>query len=186
MGSRIKFSNNSVFAFQLVGHSWSIMISAGDVSNVINDEQLSKDLDQPVITLAISDTMGMASYTLSEGGETIEYFFGEENGSGESKQGLQRYVLSPYPDTKQVAYFSSRRRQVTAKDISNIWDFPERFMQEYSAYDPGIDVEYLVGNYQWESGRKYRIQNPGFTLGLNYQREVKSVPELVGVDYFRF
>jgi hypothetical protein len=186
MGSRIKLSNGFVFAFQLVGHNWSIMIDGGDASKVPSAKQLSKQLGQPVITLIISDTSGIIGYDLSEGGEIVEFFSGEEYDSGESPEGLQRYVLSPYPDTKQVAYFSSRRRQVTAKDISNIWDFPERFMQEYSAYDPGIDIEYLVGNYQWESGREYRIQNPGFTLSLNYQREVKSVPELVGVDYFRF
>jgi hypothetical protein len=188
MGSKIKLSDGFVFAFQLVGHSWSIMIEGGDASKVPSSAQLSKQLGQPVITLIMSDTSSIISYSLSEGGEIVEFFSGEEHDSGESSEGLQRYVLSPYPNSKQVAYFSSRRRQVTAKDIGNIWDFAEKFMRESDAYDPGIDIDYLVGRYLWERGREYRIQNPGFTLVLGSadRRKVKSVPELVGVDYFRF
>jgi hypothetical protein len=190
MGSKIKLSDGFVFAFQLVGHSWSIMIEGGDASKVPSSAQLSKQLGQPVITLIMSDTSSIISYSLSEGGEDVEFFSGggEEHDSGESSEGLQRYVLSPYPNSKQVAYFSSRRRQVTAKDIGNIWDFAERFMQESGAYDPGIDIDYLVGKPLRKRGREYRIQNPGFTLVLGSadQRKVKSVPELVGVDYFRF
>jgi hypothetical protein len=108
--------------------------------------------------------------------------------------------LFPYPDeleededseAQQTAYFWSRRRQVTAEEIGNVWNFPCQLMLDYDAFDPAIDSEYLLGEYSLKHGDRYRVQNPGFTLVLGYEadgrrQEITSVPDLVRVDYFRF
>lgn len=151
-------------------------------------------LKQPVITLDVSDGSGVIGYELFEGGEIVEYFAGSEDESTDwsNANGLpaQRYVLVPYPkddpESKQVAYFWSKRRKVTAKEIGNIWDFAEQFMRECGVYDPAIDARDLLGSYSLKRGGRYQVKNPGGTLVLSDSQEMTSVPELVRVDYFRF
>ncbi|MEH2143046.1 hypothetical protein [Nostoc sp.] len=202
-----------VFAYQLVGHPWSIMIS-GDLSypSILESSelaQLSKQLGQAVITLLVSDGTGEIGYDLFEGGELVEYFRGSDgeltDHSNEYGIQSQLYLLSPYLDdeleddveededseAQQTAYFWSRRRQVTAEEIGNIWDFPRQLMFDYDAFDPAIDSRYLLGEYSQRRGDRYRVQNPGFSLILGYEADgrsqiITSVPDLVRVDYFRF
>jgi hypothetical protein len=193
LGSKIKIPNSFVFAYQIVGQEWSIMIADGkkDSKHIPSAAKLSKQLGQPVITLAVSDTSGVIGYEMFENGATVEYFGGE---AGESMNSFKRsftakrYVLSPYPDSKQTVFFWSRRRQVTAKEIGNMWKFAEVFMHNANAYDPGIDTTYLLGEYLWNSGKEYQVKNPGFSLVINLspRQIVRSIPELVRVDYFRF
>ncbi|QMS90360.1 hypothetical protein HUN01_23270 [Nostoc edaphicum CCNP1411] len=207
MGSEIEVSGAFVFAYQLVGHPWSIMIS-GDLSypSILESSEfalLSKQLEQTVIMLLVSDSAGEISYDLFEGGELVEYFRGSDGEltDDSNKYGIQsqRYLLFPYPDeleededseAQQTAYFWSRRRQVTAEEIGNIWDFARQLMLDYDAFDPAIDSSYLLREYSLRAGR-YQVQNPGFTLVFGYEKdgrsqEVTSVPDLVRVDYFRF
>lgn len=207
-GAEIEVSGAVVFAYQLVGHPWSILISGhwSDPSILKSSElaQLSKQLGQTVIELLVSDTAGEIGYDLFEGGELVEYFRGSDGEltDDSNKYGIQsqRYLLFPYPDdleddeeseAQQTAYFWSRRRQVTAEEIGNIWDFARQFMLDFDAFDPAIDSEYLLGEYSLKYGDRYRVQNPGFGLVLGYDADgrsqiITSVPDLVRVDYFRF
>lgn len=200
LGAEVELSGYFELAYQIRGQAWSMMVPDDRIEPVNTGEvlvpsaaQLSQQLQQPVIKLDVSDTAGVIGYELFEGGEIVEYFAGsgDESADWSDVDGLptQRYVLMPYPDdpeAKQVAYFWSRRRKVTAKEIGDIWDFAERFMGESGAYDPAIDAAYLLGSYSLKRGGRYQVQNPGHTLVLSFDRKVTSVPDLVRVDYFRF
>ncbi len=193
MGTEIEVSGTFIFAYQLVGHPWSIIVS--DTLHLKSTEltQLSKQLEKQVIKLNVRDTSGTIGYDLFESGKLVEYFQGEEGelADDSNEHGIkpQRYLLTPYPDdepeTKQTAYFWSLRRQLTAKEISNIWSFVDQFLIDYDAFDPGIDASYLLGEYSLRRSDRYRVQNQGFTLVLGYGQEITSVPDLVRVDYFR-
>ncbi|MEH1894417.1 MAG: hypothetical protein V7K94_03675 [Nostoc sp.] len=202
MGAEIEASGAFVFAYQLVGHPWSIMISGYLPSPSILESselaQLSKQLGQAVIRLLISDTVNEIGYELFEGGELVECFGGSDGRLTDysNEYGIQSelYFLSPYleqgSEAQQTAYFWSRRRQLTAEDIGNVFNFPHQLMLDFDAFDPAIDSRYLLGEYSSRRGR-YRVQNPGFGLVLGYdadgrRQEVTSVPDLVRVDYFRF
>ncbi|MBL1179009.1 hypothetical protein [Pantanalinema sp. GBBB05] len=201
LGSEIESSGYFELAYQIRGQAWSIMVPDDRIEPVNTGgaivpsaAQLSQQLQQPVIKFDVSDTAGVLGYELFEGGEIVEYFAGSEDESTDwsDADGLptQRYVLMPYPDddpeAKQVAYFWSRRRKVTAKEIGNIWNFAERFMRESGAYDPAIDAAYLLGSYSLKRGGRYQVQNLGHTLVLRSNRKVTAVPDLIRVDYFRF
>lgn len=206
LGSEIKVSGYFRFAFQLVGHPWSIMVhdeiiepDRVAISPAPTEAQLSKALGQPVIDLSISDTTGSIGYTLFEDGEVTEFFWGLEGDATEeiSEYGLpiQRYLLSPspelYPEARQTVFFWSRRRQVSAKAMGGIWEFAERFLIENDAFDPAINASYLLGVFPLKRGNRYRVQNPGFVLITGYDadgnaQEVMSIPDLIQVDYFRF
>jgi hypothetical protein len=199
LGSEIEISGHFVFTYQIVGQIWSIMVSdgvrePGRVAEVPvpSPAQLSKQLGQPVIVLNISDTSGVIGYNFFKDGEVVEYFAGAEDEStdwSDSYASAQRYVLSPYPEddpeAKQVAYFWSRRRQVTAKEIGSIWGFTDQFMRESDAYDPAIDSWHLL-EYSIKRGGRYRVQIPSFTSVNEVGQKEESVPDLVRVDYFRF
>lgn len=194
LGSEIEVVGSFAFTYQLVGHDWSIVPDPPMGSGLAQRHELaalSRQLGQPIIELSLSDTSGRIGYNLFERGKLVEHFEGQENDDDEyDAHGLQtqRYVLSPYqddPEAVQTAYFWSSRRQVTSEEIGNIWDFANKLMLEYDAFDPDISVAYLLGEYP-KHGKRYRIENPGFTLVVNPTTEVLSVPELVRVDYFRF
>ncbi|BAY80083.1 hypothetical protein NIES25_65710 (plasmid) [Nostoc linckia NIES-25] len=214
MGAEIEVSGAFVFAYQLVGHPWSIMVSGLlDNPSILQSSelaQLSKQLGQPVIRLLVSDTASEIGYDLFEGGELVEYFRGSDGELTDNshKYGIhpQLYLLFPYPDdyaeedddfeededseAQQTAYFWSRLRQVTAEEIGNVWSFPFQFMCDRDAFDPAIDSNYLLGENFSSSGR-YRVQNLGFTLVLGYEenghsQEITSIPDLARVDYFKF
>jgi hypothetical protein len=202
VGSEIELNDNFAFAFQVIGQAWSILLtresanSEGMTESLIPSEtELSLCLSQPVIYLTISDTCCSIGFFLDENCKNVESFAGDEGEleeeSSEHDPSSITYILNPDPgdlDYKQTAYFKSQRRQVTAEEIGNIWDFAERLMCEAEAYDPGIDIGYLVDEYDWELGKKYKIQNPGFTLysGAGHGDRVTAIPELVRVDYFNF
>jgi hypothetical protein len=199
VGSEIELNDNFAFAFQIVGQAWSILLtresanSEGARESLIPSEtELSLCLNQPVIYLTISDTCGSIGFFLDENGKNIESFAGDEDDPEEDpseQDSSSTYILNPYPDDPdftQNAYFNSQRRQVTAEEIGNIWDFAERLMCEAEAYDPGIDIGYLVDEYDWERGKKYKIQNLGFTLNSGDGDSIRAIPELVRVDYFNF
>lgn len=224
LGSEIEISGVFQFTFQLVGHPWSILLDEELVyrndlsldsprlaaSPSPQPAQLSQELKAPVIRLVMSDTSGVVEYVLFENGEVTEYFSGTGAGDDDGSPnefGLKpkKYVLSPYqddPEGKQVVYFWSRHRQVTAKEIGDMWDFTEQFLIDHDAFDPGIDADYFLMSPIRRSGR-YKVQNPGFTLSTGEVREqvtvvngvthitysskeVTSVPDLVRIDYFRF
>lgn len=209
MGAQIELLGNFVFTYQLVGHSWSIMVPGFNPSVLQSTElaRLSNQLGQPVIRLQVSDTGGAVGYDLFENGRLTEYFQGvEENLTHDSNEhGIhpQRYIWFPPPEELEedvdpneparTAYFWSSRRQVTtAEEIGSIWGFAGQLLIEYDTFDPAIDDRYLLGEYSgFKRGSRYRVQNPGFTLVLGYdqdlrRQEVTSVPDLVRVDYFRF
>jgi hypothetical protein len=191
MGSEIELSDYFAFTYQLAGHVWSIIVTGSRATpdSIPSEAELSKQLGEPVISLSMGKTDSYISYDLFENGEIVEYFTGWEGESaGESKEETE-YILSPYsdhPDFKQTAIFYSRCRQVTPKEIGDIWSFAVIFFEDFDAYDPDIGCEYLLGEYDLESGSRYRVQNPGFTLTIPSGGEVTSVPDLVGVDYFKF
>jgi hypothetical protein len=200
VGSEIELNDNFAFAFQVVGQAWSLLLtyesanSEGMTESLIPSEtELSLCLNQAVIYLTISDTCGSIGFFLDENGKNIESFLGDEGEleeeSSEQESSSTTYILNPDPDDldyKQTAYFNSQRRQITAEEIGSIWNFAELLMCEAEAYDPGIDIGYLVDEYDWERGKKYKIQNPGFTLNSGDGDSVRAIPELVRVDYFNF
>ena len=200
VGLEIELNDNFAFAFQIVGQDWSILLTHESANSegireslILSEAELSLCLNQPVIYLTISDTCGSIGFFLDENGKNVESFAGDEGElekeSSEQDPSSKTYILTPDPDDleyKQTAYFNSERRQVTAEEIGNIWNFAERLMCEAEAYDPGIDIGYLVDEYDWERGEKYKIQNPGFTLHFANGDSVGAIPELVRVDYFNF
>ena len=196
LGGEIRVSSHSSFAFQIVGQNWSILTPVRLKQNDI--EQLSKQFQQPLIELNISDTGSCIGYSLYESGKLIEIFDGYEGACIEDPETLasqtQKYELYPYPEDSeapQTAYFWSDRREVTAEEIGNILDFADRLLVDFAAYDPAIDSNYfLAGYHHFGAGPKpqtWRVQNPGFTwTTYNNDREVTSVPDFVRVDYFIF
>lgn len=194
LGTEIEVRGSFAFAYQLVGHNWSIVSKPPSESTLTERSELaalSARLGQPVIELGVSDTSATVGYNLFEGGKLIEHFEGQEYEDDEDDaQGLptQKYILHPYPDdpeAEQVAYFWSSRRKVTVQEIGNIWDFAEELMLEYDAFDPAIDDTYLLGDYP-KRGKIYWVTNRGYTLVLGSGQEVRSIPEFIRVDYFRF
>ncbi|MBC7969926.1 MAG: hypothetical protein H7Z11_07350 [Verrucomicrobia bacterium] len=177
--------------------------------------QLSKHLNQPIIRLLVSDTGSHIGYDLYEHGALVEYFRGTEENDTRDSNGYgiqpQHYLVTSRPSaeaiaklnlvmkdinpdslvSEQTAYFWSRRRQVTAGEIGNIWQFPNQLLLDYDAYDPALGDRYFLGGYSTlRQGDRYRVQNQGITMSLRYdregrKREVTSVPDLVRVDYFR-
>lgn len=210
MGAKIEVSGPSVLAYQLPEHSWSIMVRVYGFHkpSVLQSSalaQLSRQLKQPIIRLLVSDTGGTIGYDLFENGELVEYFRGakEDVVADSNEHGIQpqRYVWFPSRDdleedddpnvARQTAYFWSRRRQVVVGEMESLWGFADQVLRQYDAFDPAIDAGYLLGNDSLERGKRYRVQNPGITLVLGYdrngrRREVTSVPDLVRVDYFTF
>lgn len=203
LGAEIEISGYFELAFQIVGQNWSIIVPAPAIEPhriaavpVPIAAELSKLLKSPVIELGLGDTSGVIGYELFDDGEVVEYFAGAEDETIDwadaNNLPTQRYILSPEPDedpeAKQAAYFWSRRRHITAKEIGNIWDFADQFMRESDAYDPGIDSRDLPGTsaYSLKRGGRYRVQKPEFILVYGTGQKVSSVPNLVRVDYFRF
>jgi hypothetical protein len=190
VGSEIELSKNFAFAFQIPGHNWSIVLKHGASSLMPTTEKLSAQFRQSIV-LIMSDTCGSIYYDLCEDGEVIESFDGEEveleDGSGDLSEqaGYQGYVLTPdpdYPESKQVAYFKSRSRKVTAEEIGDIWGFTDRFMREASVYDPAIDLDYLLGEDCFEPGNSYQVQDPGFVVQWNRPIDLDY---LLGEDFFK-
>jgi len=194
LGAEVEISGYFELAYQVVGQNWSVMVPddvtepyrfGGVLTPTAAD--LSKQLKQPVIELYMSDTGGEIGYQLFEDGEIIEYFRGSADGLIDelNRYGLpaRRYILSPY----QSAYFWSRRRRMTAKEMGDVWKFADRFIRESDAFDPGIGSRDLLGAsaYSLKRGRRFKVQTPEFIL-VHDGQEVKSVPDLVRVDYFRF
>ena len=214
MGAEIEVSAISVLAYQLVGHSWSISIMVHVLSYYNNLRvlqsselaQLSRQLKQPIIRLLVSDTGGTIGYDLFEDGELVEYFRGASGNvaADSNEHGIhpQRYVWFTHPDDldededpnepAQTAFFWSRRRQIAAEEMKNIWGFANYLLLQYDAFDPAIDDDYLLGRKDYSSGgKRFRVQNPGITLGLGYdptgcREEVRTVPDFARVDYFSF
>ena len=196
LGGEIRVSYPSSFAFQIVEHDWSILTPGYLKKSDI--EQLSKQFQQPLIELNISDTCGYIGYSLYESGELVEQFDGYEGACIDPETldpQTQKYELYPYPEDPeaqaQIAYFWSRRRTVTAEEIGNIRRFPDRLLVDFAAYDPAINSNYfLAGYHHFGAGPKpqtWRVQNPGFTwTTYNNDREVTTVPDFVRVDYFIF
>ena len=197
LGGEIRVSYPSSFAFQIVGQNWSILTPAYDLKQR-DIEGISKQFQEPLINLSMSDTSGYIGYRLYESGELVEQFDGHEGACIEDPETLasqtQKYELYPYPEDSeapQTAYFWSDRREVTAEEIGNILDFADRLLVDFAAYDPAIDSNYfLAGYHHFGAGPKpqtWRVQNPGFTwTTYNNDREVTSVPDFVRVDYFIF
>ncbi|WP_121968621.1 hypothetical protein [Leptolyngbya sp. BC1307] len=203
LGTEVESSGCFVLTYQIVGQSWSMILpdEIYDPQHLARcsrpgEADLSAIIGQPVIDFQVSDTVGCIGYQLFEGGERVEYFSGSEEedpSEGEGENGIEAryYELMPYPDENedgpliQMARFWSRDRQLTAEQIGNIWDFPDRFLRDQGAYDPALDSRYFLGDYAPKRGKRYRIQNPGITL-VTGRREVTAVPDLVRVDYFRF
>ncbi|MBD2077196.1 hypothetical protein H6F86_25610 [Phormidium sp. FACHB-592] len=177
---------------------------------------LSQHLQQPLIKLLVGDTGGRIGYDLFEQGVLVEYFRGTEgNDTSDSHEyGVQpqRYAITSRPSAaalenlnhvmpgidpnslvlSQTAYFWSSRRQVTAKTMGNIWQFPNQLLRDYETYDPALDDRYFLGGYNiLQRGERYRVQNPGCGLRLppdqmGQRGTVTAVPPLVRVDYFCF
>jgi hypothetical protein len=200
--SEIELSGAFVFAFQLAGHDWSVLIfdEVQGRNPIVSPPppsliEVSKELGMPAIELFISDTSNTIGYRFFENGELVEYLDGEqaEVAAESNMYGVktQRYVLYPYPNTrevKQTVEVWSRNRQITSQQIGNMWEFIERLLIEQDAFVPtSINSKYLLGSvYTPKSGAVYRVQNPGVSLILGDGSEVKSVPNLTRVDYFRF
>lgn len=191
LGSEIEVSGVFNFTFQLVGHPWSILINDGVIeprrlaaSPSPKSAQLSKELKLPVIQLIMSDTTGVVEYTLFEDGEVVEFFsgsYGDEYGTNQYGLKPQRYVLYLAPDdleAKQIVYFWSRRRQVTADEIGDMWDFANQFLVDHDAFDPGIDAQYLLGS-SVKRGDRYQVENPGFVLAIGDEEQIMSGSEQV-------
>lgn len=206
LGTEIDSTGCFVLTYQIVGQSWSAILPDWiyerqqlALCSRPSQAQISKIVSRPVINLHVGNTGGCISYQLFEEGELIEYFSGSEGGDlfdREYEAGIeaQGYELTPYSELEdededwpviQRAKFWSRDRQLTAEQIGNIWDFPDRFLRDQGAYDPAIDSRYFLGDYAPKRGQHYRIQNPGMTMVMG-RREVTAVPDLVRVDYFRF
>jgi hypothetical protein len=198
LGIEIEISSCFALTCQIVGQSWSSLLTGWRYSFQHSEQciwpnaaQISRMVGQSAIDFQVSDTVGCIGYQLFEGGELVEYFSGSEEedpfarGNAAAVE-AEYYELMPYDDPLiQRARFWSKDRQLTAKEIGNIWGFPNQFLRDQDAYEPAIDTRYFLRGYSPERDQRYRIQNPGVTLLTGHQ-EVTAVPEFVRVDYFRF
>ena len=206
--SEIEIPNLFGFAYQLVGHDWSIFFweslnytsvsGTGEIPKAgqLSAGQLSKALGQPAISLTISDTGGIKAYKVFEYGEISEYFYGTggliEDCPNSYNFPVQKYILSPNSDIdpeaeNQTVCFWSSHRQITAEEIESVSQFTSQSMCELDAYDPDIGVAYLLGRQWPELGHQYTVKNPGFIWKIPFSdREIHSVPDLVRVDFFKF
>jgi hypothetical protein len=215
LGRQVEISGAFILAYQLVGQPWSVMVegfhygySQPFVLQPNKLAQLSNHLQQPIIRLEVSDSSGMIGYDLFENGELVEYFRGGDawvEPPTEFEVQPQQYLVISHPSveiegidlssliSEQTAYLWSRRRQVTAEEIGNVWRFADQLLIDYDAYDPALDDRYFLGESSMfpSQGDRHQVQNPGVTMILGYDdagnsREVTAVPDLVRVDYFRF
>lgn len=202
IGSEINLPNLFGFAYQLVGHDWSIFFweaikysNVNSLDTIPTAAQLSKALEQPAISLTINDTAGVKTYELFERGEISEYFYGTQDpiedcsttyGIPAAKYVLTSSDIDPEAGIQTVCFWSSYR-QITSEEIVNISDFADQSMCQLDAYDPDIGVDYLLGRQRLEQGSQYTVQNPGFVWPIPFSdRDVHSVPELFRVDFFEF
>ena len=200
--TQISSSGCFILSYQIVGQAWSgILVDMiyynhqHDICAFPSVAELSTITSCPVVDFSVSDTVGCIGYTLFENGEIIEYFAGSEDDSdllAESNIPVETYQFCPYPEYEegdgpliQKAAFWSRDRTLTAKDIGNIWKFPDQFLRDRDAYEPAIDIRYFLGTYSLKRDQQYEVKNPGTTLVTGYQ-EVTAVPKFISVDYFRF
>lgn len=202
IGSDISLPNLFGFAYQLIGHDWSIFfweaisyLNVSSTDTIPNAAQLSKLLDQPAISLTISDTGGVKRYEVFEGGTISEYFYGTQSSIEDCPTShdipVEKYVLPPSdldPEAdSQTVCFWSRYRQITVDEIVSISNFAAQAMCRFDAYDPDIGVNYLLGRHQLQQGSRYTVKNLGFVSPIPFsEQEVHSIPELVRVDYFKF
>ena len=200
LGSEIRVSYPSSFAFQIVGQNWSILTPAYDLKQS-DIEGISKQFQEPLINLSMSDTSGYIGYRLYESGELVEQFDGDGGEVDPETLNLQtqKYELYPCPEDPegeaQLVYFWSSRRTVTVEEIGNIWDFPDRLLVEFEAYDPDINSDCFSNDYFLAGYRHFgvgplpetwRVQNPGHTMVMDGSRQITAVPDFVRVDYFVF
>ncbi len=214
LGTEIEVLGDFILSYQIVGQTWSLIVKGyvleGNYYSVLQTDelaQLSRRLQQPIIHLQVSDTGGTISYDLYETGDLAEYFRGGEPSLEVLEDpGIQpqQFSIVWYPGveieginsedlaSRQTAYFWSRKRQLTAEKIGNIWNFVYRLLEDYEAYDPALSCEYFFNKYDaFRLGDRHPVQNPGITMGFGFDREgqaqeAKDIPDLIRVDYFRF
>ncbi len=192
----IEVSDCFFLTYQIVGQSWSGVLGneLGYVRDIErcsrpNAAQLSQLTGQPTIDFQVSDTVGCIGYKLFEEGELVEYFGGSEDGDpgDEADIEAQYYELTPYPDEPlvQMARFWSRDRQLSTREIANIWSVPEQFFRSQRAYEPAIDTRYFLHAVPNRGKDWCKVENLG--RAFHTSRHIVTVaPDLVRVDYFGF
>jgi hypothetical protein len=173
LGRTVIRQPDDLFVFRLCGHPWSIVLShpyANIPYGRIGHEWemlLSVRLKAEVIEYGVSDTCGSIGYTLIEGGEVVEDFYAEDDGS------------RPDPERSR---FSSTRRGISLSQIGNIYNFVDDFFVDLDAYDPGIEFDYFFGHDLPKVGMQATITNLGFVT-VYPEGEVRNIPAIERVDY---
>jgi hypothetical protein len=173
LGREVVLQRDSVFVFRLKGHEWATVVTRhfarvpwGSKGHEW-EKSLSRRVGAPIIVYGISDTCGSIGYTLIEGGEVVEDFFAEDQGSGPASE---------------TSWFTSVRRQVRLAEIENTYDFVGRFFVAQDACDPGIVFDYFFDHHPPENGKPGTVENPGLRMGvLGKGRRV--IPEIERLDY---
>ena len=133
------------------------------------EEWLSRRLRQPIIVYGVSDTCGSIGYTLVEGGEVVEDFFAEDQGS---RPAAER------------SWIKSARRTVELSQIGNIYDFVGEFLLAQDAFDPAIDFKYFLDRAERGVGESVVVENPGFSfVAAPDWEEYRRTPQIERVDY---
>jgi hypothetical protein len=175
LGRQILVRRDALFVFRLRGHRWSIAASRSfgwvpyGAIGYAWEKRLSRRLRQPIIVYGVSDTSGWIGYTLVEGGEVVEDFFAEDQGS------------RPAPER---SWIQSARRNVELSQVGDIYDFVGEFFLEQDAFDPAIDFEYFLGRAERGIGESVVVENPGFSFVTAPDWEAyRSTPQIERVDY---
>jgi len=125
----IDVQNESTFLFQFKGHPWSLIYKPHMSSRLLylTEEDacsISESLNTSTIYYAGSDTCGIIEYSLYTNGICLEKLSFEE--------GIRRK-------------FQSQLRQITNRDIRNVYRFTMNFISEQDAYIPClVEVEELI------------------------------------------
>jgi len=160
------------FVFRLRGHTWAeAVLEPLKPIWSLGEQALSRQLKTRVIGSSVSDTSGYIGCRLYENGELLEELSALEGGS----DGLEGSNS-----------FSSSLRDLKRDDITNIWEFTNRFLVDQDAFDPAIDFGYFLGACRAvrraSPGNRFRAVNPGFTFETARNRVV-SIPPIERIDY---
>jgi hypothetical protein len=172
LGREVTVGSKDALVFRLVGHDWTEVVGEplfGLGTDKAKD--LSRRLNASVILYSVSDTCGTTGYMFLESGNLTEEFSASESADG-------------HPDAQSS--FHSEKRNITIRDIDNMWSFAHRFFVEQGALEPGIDYEYFFNHGRPRAGVRLKITNPGFTVQFPDGDAITSTPVLERVDHLRF
>ena len=153
-----EIGRRSAIVFRLKGHQWTEVLS-WNVTNKLNAQQLSAQLNRPVLYYQVYDSDAPLEYAYFDSGQLIEQ---RVNGKDDM------------PNCDRPSAVSSNSKRKTC-DVSILF-------QELDLFEPGISFEYFFDNEIPAPGDVVTLSNPGFTVSPDSNPPSKSTPFFERVD----